>query len=135
MNLPETFARAANGDIGAQAEILEHLVMTVFQPGGLPAEMLGVIEIWARMLVTHGRAEDKVKLAGFLMFRASMCQLGGCEDAAPPMITEAMHHLGEASAQGHPLADVQRAELSRRLAMNITIPAEVMLGDLAPTVQ
>ncbi|WP_068090981.1 hypothetical protein [Novosphingobium rosa] len=134
-NMSDTLLRAAKGDIKAQADMLENTMMTAFQPGALGPQMLGVIEIWARMLASHGSAEDKVKLAGVVIFRASIFRLGGHNDLAQPLIDEGMGLLATAIEEGHEPAEAQRAELSRRLAMNIAIPAEVMLGDLAPTIQ
>lgn len=128
----EVLARAARGDVDAQTEMLRRLFGAATQPGPVTSDSLVVIEIWTRMLATHGRSEDKMRLGGFLMYKASVMQFDGKGDAALPVIEEAEKLLCEASEQGYETAETQRQELSRRLNMKVGIPAEVMLGDLAP---
>ncbi len=131
----EVFGRAARGDVDAQSDILERFVGAATQTGSVDGESLAIIEIWARMLAMHGRPQDKMRLGGVLIYKASAMQFGGNWDGAVTFMDEGKRCLQEAFEQGYEPALTQKAELSRRLAMNIGIPAEVMLGDLAPTVQ
>lgn len=131
----QVFGRAAQGDVDAQYDMLERMVGVATQANSLCGESLAIIEVWARMLATHGRPQDKMRLGGVLIFKASVLKFNGNPEGAAAFLDEGTRILREAFELGYEPADTQRVELSRRFAMNIAIPAEVMLGDVAPTVQ
>jgi hypothetical protein len=132
-DMSETFAAAAKGDPVAQATMLDHMVMTALQPGAVCPEFLAVIEMWARMLATHGRAEDNRRLAGVLIFKGSILRLAGRLDVSERLVDQGLFVLQRLAEDGDERAPAQAAELSRRLTAGQSIPAEIMLGDAAPT--
>ena len=132
-DLDAAFALAATGDIEAQEAVFRHMVLAGLQPGALRPGFLDVIEVWARMLATHGRSDDQRRLAGVLLFKGSMLLLDGRNDLAAPFVEEGGRRLRELSDAGDRHAVSQLAELTRRLENGRSLPAEIMLGDAAPT--
>lgn len=126
------FARAAKGDVDAQAAMLDHMVMTALQPDAVCPEFLAAIEMWARLLATHGRPDDKRRLAGVLLFKGSIYRLGGRKEASEPLVSEGCRYLQQLADSGDERSASQLAELSRRLENDQAVPGEIMLGDVAP---
>ena len=126
-DLPETFARAAKGDIDAQAAMLDHMVGYAISQPLLTVEYLNTIEMWARMLMTHGRPCDAHRLAGVLLFRSSVYRRVGISEVGELMADEGMRILNCLADEGDELAADKRATVGDLIARGRDVPASIMM--------
>jgi hypothetical protein len=127
-DMAETFARAAKGDVDAQAAMLDHMVGFAISQPLLTAEYLNTIEVWARMLMTHGRPCDAHRLAGVLLFRSSVCRSIGVPEAAELLAGEGMRILGCLASEGDQFAADKRATVGDLIARGRDVPPSIMIG-------
>jgi hypothetical protein len=125
--LPETFARAAKGDVDAQAAMLDHMVSYAVIEPLMSAEYLNAIEVWARMLMTHGRPCDAHRLAGVMLFRSSMCRRNGLEEVAELMAGEGMRILECLAGEGDEVAADKMKLVADMLARGHHLPPSIMM--------